>query len=253
MKPSPSSRQLKRRNRLTTTFRNLVPPIARRYAQSSPEALDDLLQVGMLGLMRAAERFSPADAIPFERFARPHIRGAILHHLRDCAWLVRLPRRQAELQHQLGRSLACDAIAMGPAAVDSDVCGHLRRWAALVRPVSLEAIGLECCSTIPAQSEAAELVHGAEGGSDYSPIGLNPDWSQLSSAQILDLLAPRQRQVLRCVVLQGWSYRRTGAHLCVSAATVQRLLHQGLAELRRRLSAPTESTQRRAPSAAAAL
>lgn len=74
-----SRRKLQQRNRLATAHLALVPPIAARYAVNSPEPFDDLLQVGMLGLLRAAERYSSQNPVPFESYARPHIRGAILH------------------------------------------------------------------------------------------------------------------------------------------------------------------------------
>lgn len=245
MKPRQANRQHIRRNRLTTAFRSLVPPIANRYAQSSPEAFDDLLQVGMLGLLRAAERYSPADAIPFERFARPHIRGAILHHLRDSAWLVRLPRRQSELQQQIGRTMTSD-----DPAISGETRACLSRWSALVRPVSLEAMDVDRIGTM-ATPDAAEREQGFDDSNAYNPEALDPAWSQRSSAQLLELIPARHRQVVRYVVLEGWSYRRTAAQMSVSAATVQRLLHQGLADLRDRLSAPGRSQQRHAPSAAA--
>ena len=75
---------------------NLVDPIAGHYARRSGLDRDDLKQVGRLGLLRAAEGYEQGQDKPFEVFARPHIRGAILHYLRDSVGLVRLPRRLQE-------------------------------------------------------------------------------------------------------------------------------------------------------------
>jgi RNA polymerase sigma factor (sigma-70 family) len=61
-------------------------------------------------------------------------------------------------------------------------------------------------------------------------------WHQCSAEQLLALVGPKQRRVLRHVVLDGWSYRRTASALKVSAPTVQRLLHRALAELQGQLS-----------------
>ena len=58
---------------------NLVDPIAGHYARRSGLDRDDLKQVGRLGLLRAAEGYEQGQDKPFEVFARPHIRGAILH------------------------------------------------------------------------------------------------------------------------------------------------------------------------------
>jgi RNA polymerase sigma factor (sigma-70 family) len=87
---------VQRRNRRVETYRRLVRPIAHHYAQRSPEPLEDLEQVGLLGLLRAAELYNGKSHTPFDAFARPHVRGAILHYLRDRVQPIRLPRRVSE-------------------------------------------------------------------------------------------------------------------------------------------------------------
>ena len=89
------------RNRRVSSYQQLVRPVACHYARLCREPLDDLIQVGLLGLLRAAELYSRASGTPFEAFARPHVRGAILHYLRDVAPVMRLPRRLTERQQQL--------------------------------------------------------------------------------------------------------------------------------------------------------
>ena len=72
-------RALLQRNQRVNQYRALVNPIAVHYVRRCPEPLDDLIQVGLLGLLRATELYQAHTATPFEAFARPHIRGAILH------------------------------------------------------------------------------------------------------------------------------------------------------------------------------
>ena len=73
------TRPLQRRNNRVEANLLLVDPLAARYARCTGESFEDLRQVGRLGLIRAAERYRDAAAVPFTAFARPHIRGAILH------------------------------------------------------------------------------------------------------------------------------------------------------------------------------
>ena len=73
------NRQQIRRNARVEQHMRLVEPLARHYAAKSGQDSDDLLQVGLMGLLRAAERYEGQREIPFSAFARPHIRGAILH------------------------------------------------------------------------------------------------------------------------------------------------------------------------------
>lgn len=84
------------RNQRVESHLHLVEPWVRRYSRCSGEAVEDLRQVALEGLIRAAERFNGDKQVPFEAFARPHIRGAVLHYLRDCSHVIRIPRRLQE-------------------------------------------------------------------------------------------------------------------------------------------------------------
>ena len=109
---------LKRRNRQIQDNLHLVRPIARHYAQQTGLESDDLLQVGCLGLIKAYNRYEAKRGAPFPSFAKPHIRGAILHFLRDRAGLVRLPRAVEERAMKMMRNpegtplSAADALAV---------------------------------------------------------------------------------------------------------------------------------------------
>jgi RNA polymerase sigma-B factor len=141
----PSGRALRRRNQLVQDHQQLVRPIAHHYARCSPEGGDDLTQVGLMGLIRAAELYRRNHGTPFEAFARPHIRGAILHYLRDLAPSVRLPRRQAE---QLERLVRLERRGEGRQAaerlgINEEQRSLLLQQRRLCRAVPLEGILLE--------------------------------------------------------------------------------------------------------------
>jgi RNA polymerase sigma-B factor len=88
---SPTARRL-----LIERHLPLVRSIARRYAGGG-EPLEDLVQVGAIGLIKAADRFDDGRGAPFPAYAAPFIAGEIRHHLRDRCAPVRVPRRlQAE-------------------------------------------------------------------------------------------------------------------------------------------------------------
>lgn len=211
---------LQHRNRRVELYRNLVRPVAMHYAHRCPESCEDLIQVGLLGLIRAAELYRPETGTPFEAFARPHVRGAILHYLRDEAPRVRLPRRQAELQERLQRLEAgcrdLNAAASGELlrrqlGLDAEQWQLLQRQRLLNRPMPLEEAQLEAL--------AAPQVN-------------EPTESGVQIEALLNRLEPRQRRVVRQVVLEGCSYRRLAQQMAVSPMTVQRLLRRGLDSLR---------------------
>lgn len=234
---------LQQRNGLVEAHRHLVAPLAGHYWRRCQEPREDLIQVGLLGLIRAAELYRHSLQTPFPAFARPHIRGAILHYLRDLAATVRLPRRQSELQTRLARleeRMAPDANA--PLSGEEDRLRQLgismEQWRLLCRHRQL-------CR--PAPLDAALLDQLATPARD--PL----DDTEHSPSRVEGLIAgldPRSQQVLRWVVLQGWSYRRAAAALDVSAMTVQRCLHKALATLREQMredDGPTRSVRSLTP------
>jgi RNA polymerase sigma-B factor len=225
---------LEQRNRLVEAHRELVRPIALHYFRCSRESLDDLLQVGLLGLIRAAELFNSDQGTPFTAFARPHIRGAILHHLRDIAPTVRLPRRQAELQERLAkleRQLMAQGCSAKPAdlqdqlGIDAGQWELLMRQRQLNRPSSFSELPVELLEV--ANDDVNDRVND-----DNNPASQRQAPGLVSVASLLESLDPRQRLVVQQVVLEGLSYRQIARRLAVSPMTVQRLLHRGLEQLR---------------------
>ena len=196
-----SSRRLRQRNRRVQSHLTLVHSIARHYAACTAEPLDDLLQVGRLGLIRAAELYNGRRQVPFSAFARPHIRGAVLHYLRDLVPLIRPSRRQHERELLLKRH-AQEADAAQPMLIT------LRR----VPLPTLESMPALDCGTWDSHVESDQLL------------------------EALNSLDPRLRGVVQAVVLRGESLRAVAQHHGVSAATVHRHLHQALACLRAQLT-----------------
>lgn len=82
------------RERLIAQYLPLVRGLARRYAGRG-EQLDDLIQVGAIGLMKAIERFDPDRGVDLPAFAIPTISGEIQRHLRDRVAPIKMPRRES--------------------------------------------------------------------------------------------------------------------------------------------------------------
>jgi RNA polymerase sigma-B factor len=100
----------------------LVRAIARRFAGGG-EPLEDLAQVGAIGLIKAADRFDADRGVTFGAFAAPFIAGEIRHHLRDRCAPVRVPRR---LQAEGVRVTAVELDQVATAHADPMVQAHDR-------------------------------------------------------------------------------------------------------------------------------
>lgn len=213
----PKDQNTRQRNQRICQYLALVEPIAHFYANHSPEPLEDLRQVGLMGLLRASELYEPKRKIAFEAFAKPHIRGAMLHYLRDGAPLIRLPRTVVELRHRDQSSLT-EAERM-----------RLELVAGMQRPFSLDSqpdLNLETMAEFSQPEPCLEIENPSQPGND-------PGKDVVS---LLVKLEPKLRAVVSQVILAGWSYRRTAQKLGVSPMTVQRRLKMGLELLKQDLS-----------------
>ncbi len=104
---------LGRRDELVMEHVGLVKTMAQRLAQRLPSQVEmnDLMSVGVLGLIDAAGRYRASSGVPFEAFARRRVHGAMLDALRDLDWAPRSLRKLrrdldgtiARLRHELGR------------------------------------------------------------------------------------------------------------------------------------------------------
>ena len=194
------NRQQIRRNARVEHHMRLVEPLARRYASKSGQDPDDLLQVGLMGLLRAAERYEGQRDIPFSAFARPHIRGAILHYLRDKAAIIRLPRALQTSDRDVGAGFNAATQQRRLVPLDDDLISQ-------------------------------EADHTSE-------LDRREHLQQLTGA--LQRLARQERVALEEVILKGQSLRDVGHQAGVSAMTIQRRVKRGLAQLRQLLKVQLE-------------
>src|SRR5262249_54520996 len=86
-------------------YMSLVRSLARRYSYRG-EQLEDLVQIGAIGLIKAIDRFDLERGVELTTYATPNIIGEIKRHFRDKGWSVRVPRGLQELNVQLAVQLA---------------------------------------------------------------------------------------------------------------------------------------------------
>lgn len=134
-----ASRDAKLRDRIVRQSLKLVRQIARGYRDRAPGGVEDLEQVGAIGLLNAIERFDPSLGRPFEPYAGTLISGEMRHYLRDHGHLVRPPRELFELKAKVFSSVARLEQALGR----DPTAEELARACDLDVPKILEVLGLE--------------------------------------------------------------------------------------------------------------
>ncbi|MCP9818618.1 sigma-70 family RNA polymerase sigma factor [Synechococcus sp. Cruz-9H2] len=258
------------RNRLVELNLPLVRRVAVRQSASTAVPLDDLVQLGCLGLIRAIEAFDPSRSTALSSFAVPYIRGAMQHHLRDHGHPLRCSRQLREL-HRRGQDLQqqrqhLQLPALGEAELAAALGCSSQRWREALelhqalRLRSLDAPTAEgeerggtLLDRLPAR-ERTESRRAEHEGEDESLCceGENQRWMN----RRLDRLDPCQRQLLLERVLHGASWRRLGADQGLPARVIQRrfdalvlLLRAEIQELVRTRQAPPVWPVLRAPAA----
>src|SRR6187200_1831233 len=103
----------------------LVEHFARRFLNRG-EPLDDLLQVGTIGLIKAIDRFDLGRGVEFSTYATPTIVGEIKRHFRDKGWAVRVPRRLQELKLSLTKAISELAQKEGRAPTVAELASYLK-------------------------------------------------------------------------------------------------------------------------------
>jgi RNA polymerase sigma-B factor len=215
------------RERLVELYFPLVRALARRFSHCG-ERLDDLVQVGSIGLIEAIDRFDPERGSDLASFAIPTITGEIKNHLRDRTAAVRVPRRLAELTLNLRGPRARLAASLARPPTPSE----LAREAGIDERDVAEAIETERTRTLVPLS----VVDG-EDGCEIKPVGLVDDAFEVSNDRLLlaagfRILPERERRILHLRFFAGLSQAEIAREVGLSQIQVSRLIRSSLERLR---------------------
>lgn len=214
------------RERLIELHLPLVRALARRYAHCG-EQLDDLVQVGSIGLIEAVDRYDPERGSDLARFAAPTICGEIKRHLRDRASTVRIPRRLDELSRRLRPSQAGLAAQLSR----SPTLSELAREAGVDEGEAAEAIATERARAVVPLSPADDTRSDLGAAIVVDDAFDSSDDRLLLSAGFRTLDA-RQRQILHLRYFAGLSQAEIARELELSEMQVSRTLRASLERLR---------------------
>ncbi len=223
------------RQRLVEAYTNLVYFLARKFA-SRGEPLEDVVQVGFVGLLMAIERFEPERGLEFSTFATPTIVGEIKRYFRDKSWAVRIPRRLQELnarsrikaeemQNLLGRAPSVQELAEGVGATEEELL------AAYEASRAQQTLGLDVPPT--ADTEATSLA---------DRIGaVDENLERIELQGLLDSamahLTPREREIMYLRFIEELPQSEVAKRLGISQMHVSRLQRAAVEHIRNQLPA----------------
>lgn len=215
------------RNELAERHRGLAITLARRF-NGRGEPLDDLLQVAMIALLRAIERFEPERGNSFTTFATPTVLGELRRHFRDHTWPLKVPRpvkdlhlrvrpAVAELRTELGRAPTVPELAERLGCDPEDVIQALEVSAAY-RPASIHT---------PSGGEGLSLEDRL--ASDADPLHSFEVVQTVRS--LMERLPDRERTVLHLRFYDELSQSEIADRVGLSQMHVSRILRATLERL----------------------
>jgi RNA polymerase sigma-B factor len=221
------------REQLVNAYHDFVYFLARKF-QNRGEPLDDIVQVGYLGLIKAIERFDPDLGFEFTTFATLTVAGEIKRHFRDKGTAIRFPRRLQELhqsvvrvneqmKNELGREPAVAELAERLGVTPDDVTEAMEMGPAYM-PLSLD-----------------QPIASSDGGDSRAIAdqigGADPELDRVEMRDVLDRamehLTPRERAIMAMRFYEQMSQSEIARRLGISQMHVSRLQRAALEQLRK--------------------
>ncbi len=218
------------RDQLIVNHINLVRFLASKF-KNRGESLEDLIQVGTIGLIKAIDRFDPERGLEFTTYATPTIMGEIKRHFRDKGWSVRVPRRLQELSAKVNQATdeLTNQLQRSPSVAEiADYLGS-----------SVDEV-LEAMESSSAYS-SVPLEGGGSGEDDESPSVIDhyatedPDLAASDDRIVLEQaiadFSPREQEIIKMRFEQGLTQVEIAEREGISQVQVSRLLRRALRRL----------------------
>ena len=222
---------LQAREQLIEQYMSLVRSLARRYSYRG-EQLEDLVQIGAIGLIKAIDRFDVERGVELTTYATPNIIGEIKRHFRDKGWAVRVPRGLQELNVQLSRLVEQLTVQFGR----SPTIPELATASGAQEEEVLEALE----SGRAYSSLSLSAGSGGDGEDDLDPLeSIGTEEHQYEVSEDRAVLAPgfraldeRERKILQLRFFDGLTQSQIAQHVGISQMHVSRLIRRSLEKIR---------------------
>ena len=235
---------LSAREELIERHLSLVRSLARRYAHRG-EQLDDLVQIGSIGLIKAIDRFDLDRGVELTTYATPNIIGEIKRHFRDKGWSVRVPRGLQELNVQLSRLVEELTVQLG----HSPTVGELADASGAEEEEVLEALesgraySSLSLSGGTTQDDDDALDPMETIGSEEPQYEISEEWAVIAPG--LRALDGRERQILHLRFFEGLTQSQIAQQIGISQMHVSRLIRRSLDKMRREIEAEESAARDR--------
>ena len=222
-----------RRDEMILEFYPVVQIIARRMAKRLPDTVDveELISVGMLGLIDAVDRYDSSRGVPLKAYAEIRVKGAMLDVLRQNDWVPRSVRRKnqriertrQDLAQRLGRPPSRKEMA-AKLGLTIDTFDRLSRDGQLQKLLSLDA---------PVIQDGSPLIDLVESGHHSAEDSMSRAQLDKAINEAITELSEKERAALSMSYLEGYTLREIGGMMGVSESRVCQIRSRAVRRIRR--------------------
>ena len=216
------------REQLIEQYTPLGRYLATRF-RGRAELLEDLIQVAMVGLIKAVDRFDVTRDVRFTTYASATIVGEIKRHFRDRTWALRVPRRLQELGLEVSRAVSHLHQEKGASPSIPDIAERIGASEEDILE-AMDAMAAYSADSLDAP-DVTEEAAGSKLSVDDARFETLEEWESVVPA--IKELPPRERQILYMRFFLGRTQSEIAEELGISQMHVSRLLAQTLDGLRR--------------------
>ena len=213
----------------------MVERIARKFMGLEP--LEDLIQVGYIGLLNALSKFNPRAGVRFNTYATYLVAGEIKHYLRDRSQTIRQPAWLQELRHKVNRAASVLQQDLGRQPTSREIADHLKLSVATVDDVlaTQDLLKVASLDSTPMNDEDADSDVDRLDAAEFCAEQLTVE-DRVVLEQALQQLRDLEREVLVRFHFESKNQTEIAAELGISCNYVSHILRQSLTKLRKILS-----------------
>ncbi|MCX7799054.1 MAG: sigma-70 family RNA polymerase sigma factor [Fimbriimonadales bacterium] len=216
-------------------YGSMVERIARKFLGLEP--LEDLIQVGYIGLLNALSKFNPNAGVRFNTYATYLVAGEIKHYLRDRSQTIRQPAWLQELRHKVNRAASVLQQDLGRQPTTLEIAEHLRVAVNTVEDVlaTQDLLKVASLDSTPMNDDDADSDVDRLDAAEFCSEQLSVE-DRVVLEQALQQLRDLEREVLVRFHFEAKNQTEIAAELGISCNYVSHILRQSLTKLRKILS-----------------
>lgn len=209
-----------------------VKRIACGLARRSTDPVDDLIQVGSVGLIKAIELYNPNIGTKFKTYATYLITGEIRHYLRDKASMIKAPREIQELAYRINcliKQLNDDGIDATSEQIAEIMSLSVNKVNDIIE-VDRRKSTLSLDQTIALEDDDSVALSDKISSGDYQEF-LNSYEEKIMLSNAITQLKPKLREVIELSYYEDLNQREISDRLDISQMQVSRRLKKALGEM----------------------